>query len=539
MTQPATGDSPPFFSLVTPVHGPSSELLAETIESVLAQPFQSWELILVHDGSPSHAVREQLRAHADRDRRIRVIEGSQGGGVVAASNDGLVAATGEFVALLDQGDLLARPALRRTATAIGRHPDVDFVYSDEDRVDDRGELSESFHKPAWSPERLRGHNYCGHLSVLRRELVREVGGFREGFEGAHDHDLVLRVSERARRIVHLPEVLYHVRGNAGLDPVPATEVAAASRRAVQDHLDRVGVVATVEEDGSGHHAIARPLPAERRVSIVIPTIGSSATVWDKDRVLVVEAVRSALLRTRHPNLEVVVVYDEPTPPEVLEQLKEIAGSRLVLVPFREKFNFSRKMNFGVLAATGDRLILLNDDVEALSDGWVEELLAPLEEPDVGMTGAKLLFSSDTVQHAGVAFSRGYYMHPFRLAPRDEPGPFRALAVNREVSAVTGACAGVRRDVFLEVGGLAEELPENFNDVDFAYKVSAAGYRILAMARCELYHFETQTRTTKVQDWEYDRIRHRWGTTTRDDYTPDYPNLPRSPWRPRPVGSAGA
>jgi GT2 family glycosyltransferase len=182
----------------------------------------------------------------------------------------------------------------------------------------------------------------------------------------------------------------------------------------------------------------------------------------------------------------------------------------------------------VLASTGDRLILLNDDVEARSQGWVEELLAPLEEESVGLTGAMLYYSSDTIQHAGVAASNSVYMHPFKMLPRGAPGPFGVLRVNREVYGVTGACVGVRRETFLEVGGLTEEMPENFNDVDFSCKIWAAGLRVLMLPRCELFHFETQTRTTTVQQWEFEAMRQRWGTPTRDLYTPDYWNLPQSP-----------
>jgi GT2 family glycosyltransferase len=223
----------------------------------------------------------------------------------------------------------------------------------------------------------------------------------------------------------------------------------------------------------------------------------------------------------------VIVYDEPTPPAVLDELRDIAGARLVLVPFREPFNYSRKVNFGVLASTGDRLVVLNDDVEVITPEWLDDLLGPLEEPDVGLTGAKLLFSSTAIQHAGLAFTRGGYHHAYRFASSKSAGEFGILAVNREVSGVTGACVGLRRETFFEIGGLAEGLPESFNDVDFCYKMLRFGYRILYMAHCELFHFESQTRipTANVEDTRF--MRARWGVPRRDPYTPVFPHMPKT------------
>jgi glycosyltransferase involved in cell wall biosynthesis len=525
----------PLFTVVTPVYNPPVEALTAAIDSVLRQTFGGWELILVDDCSPDPAVRETLRAYAARDARIRVIERSENGHIVKASNDGVAAARGQFIALLDHDDMLTPEALSRNAAVISRDERVDYLYSDEDKIDANGRHYDRFDKPDWSPERLRTHNYCCHLSVMRTELVREVGAFREGYDGSQDHDLILRVTERARRIHHIPAVLYHWRvvpGSAAGDAEAKPYAAEAGRRAVQDHLERVGVDATVELGSYGLYRVRRTLPAERRVSIVIPTLGSSTMVWGRSRVLVVEAVRSALARTRHEDLEVVVVYDEPTPRSVLEELSAIAGDRLVLVPFKEKFNYSRKVNFGVLASTGDRIIVLNDDVEVRSDDWIEELLGPLEEPDVGMTGAKLYFSSTAIQHAGLAFLRGGYQHPFHKMPSDNPGPFAGLFATREVSGVTGACVGMRRDTFFDVGGLTEGLPESFNDVDFCYKVLRLGYRLLFMAHCELFHFESQTRepTAKPADVRY--MRRRWGIPDRDPYMPVFPNMPLTPAQKR-------
>jgi glycosyltransferase involved in cell wall biosynthesis len=518
----------PLFSVVTPVYNPPTDVLAAAIESVLDQTFADWELILVDDCSPDPAVRETLRSYAAKDSRIKVIERETNGHIVKASNDGIAAATGEFIVLLDHDDLLTVNALRRNAERIAAFDDVDYLYSDEDKIDAEGRFYDRFRKPVWSPERLRAQNYCSHLSVLRTDLVRAVGAFREGFDGSQDYDLILRVTERARRIVHIPAVLYHwraIEGSAAADAGAKPYAVEAGRRAVEDHLARCGIDATVSVGPFGPHRIHRKLPAERSVSIVIPTRGSSSVVWGRRRVLVTESVRSALAHTTHERLEIVVVYDDPTPQAVLDELREIAGDRLVLVPFHEKFNYSRKVNVGVVASSGDRIVVLNDDIEVSTEEWLDELVAPLEEPDVGLTGAKLLFSSTAIQHVGLAFLRGGYHHPYRLMPNVDGGRFGMLVVNREVSGVTGACVAMRRETFFEVGGLAEGLPESFNDVDFCYKVLRGEYRILFMANCELFHFESQTRdpSANIEDTRF--MRRRWGTPVHDPYTRDYPNFP--------------
>lgn len=513
----------PRFSIVTPVHDPPPDVLVAAVESVLGQTYADWELILVDDASTDPEVRRTLRALAARDPRIKLVERATNGHIVAASNDGIAAATGTFIAFLDHDDLLAPDALAANARQIAEHDDVDYLYSDEDRIREDGRFADTFHKPDWSPERLRSQNYCNHLSVFRASLVRELGGLREGFEGAQDHDLVLRVTERARRIVHIPEVLHHGR--------PSPQDPEAGRRAVQEHLDRIGVTGTVEVVEPGRYRTRRVLPTERRVSIVIPTRGSSSVIWGRRTTLVTRALRSALATTQHANLEVVVVYDTDTPEAVLAELYEIAGDRLVLVPYDEPFNYSRKVNIGALASTGDRLLFLNDDVEVRTDGWLEELIAPLEQDDVGLTGARLLFSSTAIQHVGLAFSHGRYIHPFRKLPADVQGGWpKTAVVDREVSGVTGACVGIRREVYLALGGHTEQLRLDYNDVDFCYKVSAAGYRIVYLSHCELFHFESQTRVVIPNPDDTLFMRHRWGIPWRDRYTPVYPNLPRPEMR---------
>lgn len=518
----------PLFSVVTPVYQPPLDVLREMIESVRSQTFDDWELILVDDVSPSDDVRRVLRQAAGVDTRIRVIERETNGRIVAASNDGVNAAIGEFIVLVDHDDLLPESALQAMADAIKAHPIADYLYSDEDKIGADGQHYDAFAKPDWSPERLRGQMYTGHLSVLRTELVRRVGGFHEGFDGSQDHDLALRVTEKARQVVHVPEILYHWRvvpGSAAGDVNAKPYAWEAGRRAVHEHLQRSEIPGRAEFGPlPGYYRVVRYADPDLLVSVVIPTRGGSGLVWGQRRCFVVEAVRSLVEKAGLERYEIVVVFDDPTPPEVLVELREIAGDRLVLVQFSEPFNFSAKCNVGYLASRGEVIVLLNDDVEVISEKFLEQLVAPLSEPDVGMTGTHLLYSDGTVQHAGLTFRQNHYGHAFLGAAADDHGPFGALLVSREASGLTAACIALRRSTYEEVGGLCEELPGSFNDVDLSFKVRATGRRLVWLVDVRLYHFESRTRDKSVHPWEHELVLSRWQTPQRDLYLPGLPLL---------------
>ncbi|MET0931153.1 MAG: glycosyltransferase [Aeromicrobium sp.] len=515
--------APPFFSIITPVYDTPLDVLDETVSSVLAQTFTDWEWILVDDKSPDDRVAPALRRHADRDPRIKVFSRETNGGIVAASNDAADHASGTFIVLLDHDDLLTSDALRSMSSAIAKNPDtVDYLYSDEDKVHPDGRLTGAFLKPDWSPERLRHQMYTSHLSVLRASLFREVGGFRHGYDGSQDWDLVLRVTERARLIHHVPKILYHWRvipGStaAALDAKPYAFEAGV--RAIQDHLDRVGIEATVRHrpEVSPYEVIRVP-DLTTPTSIIIPTIGSSGRVWGSRRCFVVDAIESVRDHTDHSDLEFIVVYDTATPPDVLATLQSIEGVDVVLVEFRDPFNFSAKCNVGAMHARGDILVFLNDDVQADSEEVIGQLIAPLSDSRVGITGAKLLFESNRVQHAGVEYGSGSIAHTlYKQLHLDVKEP--ELLMNREVSALTGACIAVRSEVFHAVGGFTESLPVNFNDVDFSLKVRREGYHLVWLWNVVLWHFESITRSPEVRHWEKEFIVDRWGkyTTQRERY----------------------
>lgn len=500
----------PRFSIVTPVHDPPVTLLRAALASVAAQSFGAWELCLVDDGSAEPAVVDELRAAVARDGRVRLSQRARSGGIVTASNDALAMATGEFVVLVDHDDRLEPDALELVSAALTSAADIDYLYTDEDKVAADGTVYDTFYKPDWSPERLRSQNYCTHLSVLRRRLVEEVGGFRDGFDGSQDHDLILRVTERARRVHHVPRVLYHwcvTPGSAAGEPHAKPYAREAGRRAVQEHLDRAQLPATVEHLSTpGHFRVRRQVGSPPpTVSVVMPTVGTRRPVWGVTRPLVLDAVDSLLGVTTGIRPEVLVVLDPETPDDVREQL---ARRDVRLLDATGPFNYSARCNQGVTASSGELVVLLNDDVRIEQPDWLEVMAAIIGEADVGIVGARLLYGDGTLQHGGILLNE-QPLHIFHGFAGHDPGPFGLLEIDREVSAVTGACLVTRRDLWDELGGLDDAFAVAFNDLDYCLRARARGWRIVWTAHATLYHFESQTRRPDADDHEISLLYERW------------------------------
>ncbi|MEO6124275.1 MAG: glycosyltransferase, partial [Ilumatobacteraceae bacterium] len=382
----------PRISVLTPVYDPPTDVLQETIDSVRNQTFADWELILVDDCSPDPAIKPILDAAAASDPRIKVMYRTVNGGITAASADALAMATGEFVALLDHDDLIHVEALAAIAMIADEHPNLDYSYSDEAHLSPEGHQVTPFFKPDWSPERLRSQNYCTHFSVLRRSLVNEVGGFRPGFDGSQDYDLILRVTEKARYIHHFTWIMYlwrqlptSVAGDRNAKPY----AYESGKRALQEHAERLGLNVTVEmQEPLGTYRFRRHLTSTPKVSIIIPTRGTSSRVWGVERNLIIETVQSVLDKETYPNLEFIIVVDTVTPPHVITALERLLGDKLKLVWFHEKFNFSTKMNLGAAHATGELLLLLNDDMELITPDFLTTLVPIAMDPEVGQVGTK-------------------------------------------------------------------------------------------------------------------------------------------------------
>jgi glycosyltransferase involved in cell wall biosynthesis len=511
----------PRFSIITPVYETPVNVLWTMLESVRAQSFKDWELCLVDDGSQSPELKRALEQAAGDEPRIRLAVRPENFGIVAASNDALSLATGEFVALLDHDDKLHPDALTLVDRELQRNRKADYLYTDEDKINEGGHHLGAFLKPDWSPERMRTQMYTCHLSVFRRSLLEEIGGFDPAYEGAQDWDLVLRATERARAIVHVPRVLYHWRGiatsaAAGEQVKPWAFEAGA--RAVQAHCERIGLPARVHRDteDEGVYHLEPELDSEPLVSIVIPTRGQRREVRYQPVVLVSHCVRSIIEESNYENFELVVVADADTPAEVAGELREIAGERLRLVEFDRPFNFSAKINAGAVRSRGEHLLLLNDDIEVATPNWLERMVMYSQLPEIGAVGGRLLLEDGRLQHGGVGFEGGLPGHPYYGWPGDAPGYANALKVARNVLAVTGACLMTRRELFDRLGGLSTSFPVNYNDVDFCLKLGADGRRVVYDPDLVMGHFESSSRSSEVEAWEKNALLARWAPLTAPD-----------------------
>ena len=493
------------------------------LDSVRAQRFADWELCLVDDASSSLHVSSMLKRAAVDDSRIRVLSRESNGGIVAASNEALAMAEGEFVALLDHDDMLHPDALAVVDEAIEAAPEADYIYTDEDKIDRAGRRSRPFFKPDWSPERMRTQMYTCHLSVLRRSVVEEVGGFDPDLEGSQDWDLVLKVTERARVVLHVPRVLYHWRmletSAAGGGEEAKEWAFDAGTRAIQAHCERIDLPARAERDEAfpGVYHLRPLLQRQPTVSIVIPTAGQSREVRYERVVLVEHCVRSIVDRSTYENYEIVCVVDASTDREVLDELQAIGGERLRIVRYEGSFSFSAKVNGGAVRSEGEHLLFLNDDVEVVNEDWIKRLVMYSEVSEVGAVGARLLWEDGRLQHAGVLFENGGYPgHIYRGFSGEFRGYSNNVLVAQNYLAVTGACMMTRRDVFEEVGGFTTTLPVNYNDMDYCLKLNASGRRVVYDPDTILYHFESSSRTTEVEDWEKELLLDRWLPLTMTD-----------------------
>jgi O-antigen biosynthesis protein len=514
--------TPPRFSVITPVYETPTGVLRAMLRSVRAQSCGDWELCLVDDCSPSSHVIEILTRAAAEDPRIKVLRREENGGIVAASNDALKMASGEFVALLDHDDKLHPDALAHVQEAIEGTPEADYVYTDEDKIDVHGRHSGPFFKPDWSPERMRTQMYTCHLSVLRRSLVEEVGGFDPEYEGSQDWDLVLKVTERARAVLHVPRVLYHWRmletSAAGGGEAAKPWAFEAGTRAVQAHCQRIGLPAkaTRDESDAGVYHLEPQLEREPPVSIVIPTAGQVRDVRYEPVVLVEHCVESIVSTSTYGNYEIVCVYDEGMDDAILARLREAGGERLRLVRYDRPFSFSAKINLGALASEGEYLLLLNDDMEVVTPNWLERMVMYSSIPEVGAVGGRLLWEDGRLQHVGVQFEGGLPGHLYRGFSGGFGGYGNCVRVAGNLLAVTGACLMTRRELFDEVGGLSTQLPVNYNDMDYCLKQHAAGRRIVYDPDLVLLHFESSTRSSEVADWEKELLRRRWSYLAEKD-----------------------
>jgi glycosyltransferase involved in cell wall biosynthesis len=522
----------PTISVLMPVFNPKPAILDAAIRSVREQAYPHWELCIADDSSSDPAVAAVLRRHAAADPRIKVRFRDTRGNISAASNTALAMATGDFVALFDHDDLLPPLALYWVVESINRHPDARVFYSDEDKVDERGRRFNPHFKSDFNHVLLLAQNMICHLGVYYRDLVVSLGGFREGFEGAQDHDLALRCTAAVSRheIVHIPRILYHWRAIEGSTALATTEKPAAvsaAQRAVTEHVRLFDSGATVEP------AVEAPMFLRVRHSLPTPAPLVSIVICTRDHAsLLRTAIESICDKTTYPHYEIVVLDNGSCDAATLDYLASIsARSGITVIRDDSPFNYSRLNNTAVRHARGQVLCLLNDDIEVLTPEWLDEMVSFAVQADVGAVGARLWYPDGTLQHGGVIIGAGGvagHAHP-RLA-KGQRGYFSRAVLQQELSAVTGACLVVRRDVYDEVGGLDEKIAVAFNDVDLCLRIRAAGYRNIWTPFAELIHHESASRGYEDNPEKLARFQReirfmqdRWGDVLDTD--PYYnPNL---------------
>jgi GT2 family glycosyltransferase len=521
---PALPTRGPLLSIVVPVYRPSLWFFRACVLSVMAQTYENWELCLCDDGSGDPDLTEAMREFAASDQRIKALALEQNGGISRATNRALEAAHGEFIVLLDHDDVLDPTALSEIAGVIADHADADVIYSDEDKLDELDRRFMPHFKPDWDPDLLLAYPYLGHVTAIRSELIRRIGGFRPDFDGSQDYDVMVRSTELARRIVHIPKILYHWRvvpGSAAGDTDAKPWAHQASRRVLEDALVRRGIDARVTNGPfQGAYHIRRKIEGAPTVAVVIPFRDQAA--------LTVSCLASLEESAGYPIHEVVLIDNGSTEPETRElrrRLEQRPFTRLIDYP--GAFNWAAINNEAASTCDADMLLFLNNDIEASSEGWLHALVELGQRPDVGAVGARLIYPDGKLQHAGVVLGLGgVASHIFIGMPKDQSGYFHWDAVIRGYSAVTAACMLVRRTVFEELGGFDEAFAVGFNDVDFCIRLGLAGYRVLFTPHAELTHYESVSRGLSGFYQDYQEFLSRW-TKVLQREDPFYnPNLSR-------------
>lgn len=508
-------------TILTNLSNPSRKFWSQTVNSVFTQTDSGWKWVIIRSERLTEKNARRARSLAELDSRVTFVEENFSPDFAVMLKTALTVVEGEFIVFVNEDAYLAPECVSDIRIAVIENPDVDVLYTDDDRVGCLGRKIEGTRKPAWSPEALRGFQYLGNFVLFRTELVRPLDVARTPSQSAFQYDLILRSTEKARKVVRVPKVLFHQRNRAKISDrkhADSTDVIE-SVGAVRKHLERIGIHAAVEPAADPKYLrIRRNALRVKPISVIIPTRGTAGQVHGAERVFVESLIKSLIRNSGGAEVEYIVVFDEQTPQKVLARLRDIAGERIKLMSYAQPFNFSSKCNLGAVAARYDNLVFLNDDMECLTQDVLANLVAPLTEHDVGITSAKLLFEDGSIQHGGHLHELGDNRINYYRAPASERGMNGALLVNREVSGVTGACMAIRKSVFMRLGGFSELFPNSYNDVDLCNKARAMGYRILWLAGVELTHFESKSRQPVVNAVDYENIHKRWGSSPDEFFT---------------------
>lgn len=481
----------PLISLVIPLYETDHRFFCQLIASVLNQTYQNFEICFA-DGSATDELKSVIEKNYPGEKRIKYKKLEKNLMISGNTNAAVEMAEGEFIAFADHDDLLTLDAFYEVVKALNEDRDVEFVYSDEDKTNfENKKYFEPHFKPDFSIDLLRSVNYICHLVVVKKSLADEIGYLRDEFNGAQDYDFVLRACEKAKKIYHVPKVLYHWRSHekstAG-NPESKLYAFEAGKRAIEAHYERVGIEAGVElTPNLGLYRSRFSIKGAPLVSIVIP---NKDHIEDLDKCL-----QSIFTKSTYKNYEVIIVENNSEWPETFEYYRKLeTNDRCRVIYWDKEFNYSAINNFGAKEAKGEYLLLLNNDTEIITPEWLEEMLGYCQREDVGAVGARLYYPDDTIQHAGVILGFGGIAgHAAIGQDRYELGYMARALTPQDVSIVTAACMMVDKKVFDEVGGLDERLRVAFNDVDFCMKIREKDYLVVYNPYAELYHYESKSR----------------------------------------------
>ena len=510
----------PLLSVIIPVYNVKREYLVECLESILKQSYPNFEIILIDDNSSNIETLNTLKEY-ENNSKIKIKYRKTNGMISVASNDGIKLAKGEFLVLVDNDDKLDQNAFYYLVEALNKDRTLDFIYTDEDKMDIHGKYFEPHFKPDYSPDTLMGMNYICHLSCLRTSLVREVGGFRKEYDGSQDYDLFLRILDKTKKIYHVPRILYHWRetpNSTSLALGNKSYAYIAGKKALEDTLKRRKIKGEVLDNPTSSTYLIKYKHDNPRVSIIIPM---------KDKVnLTKVCIDSLYNKNTYQNFEIIIVDNNSTEEETLNYFNALKKEHdnVKILTIKEEFNYSRLNNLAIKEATGDYILLLNNDTEVLDKDFLDYMVGYASRDHVGCVGLKLLYQDLKVQHAGVVLGYGGVAgHVFVTASNKDIGIFNRLSMPYDYSAVTAACLLVKKSKYLEVDGFDENLKVALNDVDFNLKMLKKGYYNVCLNNISLLHYESKSRgyeVTKEQierfQKEQDYMKKKWGKELEND-----------------------
>ncbi len=503
--------------------------LRQSIRSVLAQHYPQWQLCVASDVSSASGVQSVLKTLGCADHRVTITVCKQNNEATVA-NAALSLATGEFMALLACGDEMAPNALYEAVRHLQKSPKTDFIYTDEDRITRGGKRKHPFFKPDWSPDYFQAYPEACCSGIYRTALVRQLEGFRDRYSGAYSWDLSLRAAEQANGIHHIAKVLYHRRtrfgpGHVGFDSVTKGDRSGKiSQQVLQSAIDRSDYPGSVERLSKRPllFRVRRHIVDEPLVSILIPSAGVCLDIKGNRTCLLVQCINSIRQLSTYQNIEIIVVDGKDISTETIAAIK---GDDLTVVHDNRPFNFSARMNLAAQSASGDILLMLNDDIEVITPDWIESMLGLAQQKNIGVVGAKLLYPNQRLQHAGVLVLAGIPTHAFHRGRSTQKGYHYSNVVTRNYIGVTGACLMMRRALFEKLSGFDEDFPLNYNDVDLCLRAHQAGYRNVFTPHAALVHYESISRGKKSSPSTIAQLRQKFEGSTFMLNDPYYnPNL---------------